>query len=73
MLSFAFFMLVRARLPLKIGTFNIIGTILAVFTLAIGVNGLTLMGLPFFITPVFQGVALILAVGATRYLKQENV
>jgi ribose transport system permease protein len=55
----------------KPGTYNIAGTIIAVFTLAVGVTGLQLLGAPFWIEPVFNGAALIIAVGVTRYLQKE--
>lgn len=56
---------------IKPGTFNVAGTIVAVFTLATGVTGLQLMGAPFWLEPIFNGVALIVAVGLTRYLRRE--
>lgn len=55
----------------KVGIFNVWGTILAVFTLAVGINGLTLLGVPSFIEPIFNGCALIIAVTATRFLRRE--
>ncbi len=56
---------------LSVGKFNVPGTVLAVFTLAVGITGLQLMGVEFFVAPIFQGVALILAVTAARYLNRE--
>jgi len=55
------------------GTYNIAGTIVAVFTLAVGVTGLQLLGAAFWIEGLFNGVALILAVGLTRYLQREEL
>jgi ribose transport system permease protein len=49
------------------GRFNVFGTILAVYVLAIGVKGLQLAGAPFWIPDVFNGAALLLAVGFTRF------
>ncbi len=57
----------------KIGVFNVFGTVLAVFTVAVGITGLQLMGVEFFVAPIFQGVALIAAVTAARYLQQEEI
>lgn len=57
----------------RLGTFNVVGTVIAVFTLAAGITGLQLMGVPFFIAPIFQGVALILAVTAVRILRREAI
>lgn len=48
------------------GRFNIIGTILGVFFLAVAVSGLTLAGVPPFIEQLFNGGALLVAVGLSR-------
>ena len=48
------------------GRFNIWGTILAVYVLATGVKGLQLVGAPFWIPDLFNGVALLLAVGLSK-------
>jgi len=45
------------------GRFNVWGTVLAVYVLAVGVKGLQLAGAPFWIPGLFNGVALALAVG----------
>lgn len=45
------------------GRVNVWGTVLAVFTLAVGVKGLQLMGAPFWLSDLFNGVALLVAVG----------
>jgi ribose transport system permease protein len=47
----------------KVGRFNIWGTILAIFLLATGVKGLQLAGGQGWITDAFNGAALLLAVG----------
>lgn len=52
-----------------VGQFNVWGTITAVVTLATGVAGLNLMGLPNWVEPAFNGVALLAAVSITRYLR----
>jgi ribose transport system permease protein len=52
-----------------VGQFNVWGTITAVITLATGVAGLNLLGLPNWVEPAFNGVALLLAVTLTRYLR----
>jgi ribose transport system permease protein len=57
----------------KVGVFNVFGTVLAVFTVAVGIAGLQLMGVEFFVAPIFQGVALIAAVTAARFLQQEEI
>lgn len=53
------------------GSFNVWGTVLAVITLQVGTTGLALLGAPFWIEPIFTGVALISAVAASRYLRGE--
>jgi ribose transport system permease protein len=52
---------------IKNGRFNVWGTILAVYVLAIGVKGLQLAGAPFWLPDLFNGVALALAVGVASY------
>ncbi|MGE0170396.1 ABC transporter permease [Nocardioides sp.] len=56
---------------IKVGVFNVWGTLVAVFTLAVGITGLSLLGVPTFIEPLFNGIALIVAVTATRYLRRD--
>jgi ribose transport system permease protein len=46
------------------GRFNAWGTVVGVFLLAVGINGLTLGGVPTWVSNVFNGGALILAVSA---------
>ncbi|MTD15129.1 ABC transporter permease [Nakamurella sp. YIM 132087] len=48
------------------GRFNIIGTLLSVLLLAVGVNGLSQLGTPQWVGPVFNGGVLLLAVGAAQ-------
>ena len=47
----------------KLGTFNVWGTLLAIFLLATGVKGLQLAGAADWVTDLFNGVALVVAVG----------
>lgn len=47
----------------KPGRVNVWGTVLAVFTLAVGVKGLQLTGTPFWVSDLFNGVALLVSVG----------
>nr|WP_189179535.1 ABC transporter permease [Microbispora rosea] len=53
------------------GVFNVWGTIIAVVTIQVGTTGLALVGAPFWIEPVFTGLALIVAVATARYLRGE--
>lgn len=55
------------------GFFNVWGTLLAVALLAIGFSGLGLMGVPFWVEPVFDGVALIVGVLLSRWTAKEGV
>ena len=50
----------------KLGFFNPLGVVLSVYLLAFGVNGLTMMGAPFWVEPVFNGSALIVAIGLAQ-------
>lgn len=47
---------------IKRGRFNVGGTFVGVLVLAVGVSGLNLLGAPFWVAPVFNGAALLLAV-----------
>ncbi len=49
------------------GRFNVLGTIIAVYTLAIAVAGLQQMGAPVWFEPVFNGAALVLAVASSHW------
>ncbi len=44
------------------GRFNVGGTVLALLLLAVGIAGLTQLGAPLWVSPVFNGLALIIAV-----------
>lgn len=49
------------------GRFNVWGTVVAVYVLATGVKGLELAGAPVWIPDLFNGVALLIAVGMAKY------
>ncbi len=49
------------------GRFNIWGTVVAVYVLATGVKGLQLAGAPIWIPDLFNGAALLIAVGLAKY------
>jgi ribose transport system permease protein len=51
----------------RAGRFNVWGTVVAVYVLAVGVTGFQLAGAPVWIPDMFNGVALILAVGLARF------
>jgi ribose transport system permease protein len=48
---------------IKPGRFNVLGTVVAIFLLAVGIAGLQQLSAPFWIPPVFNGGALLVAVG----------
>lgn len=48
------------------GQYNVVGTIVAVFIVAVGLAGLTQLGVAFYIEPVFTGVVLFVAVALTK-------
>jgi ribose transport system permease protein len=58
---------------LKVGRFNVWGTILALYLLATGVEGLQLAGLQLWITDLFNGVALIGAVSVAVISERRRV
>jgi ribose transport system permease protein len=47
---------------IKPGRFNALGTVVALFLLATGITGLQLLGAPFWVEPLFNGVVLTVAV-----------
>jgi len=49
------------------GRYNVWGTVVAVYVLAIGVKGLQLGGAPVWLPDLFNGLALLLAVGMARF------
>ncbi|MBU2668890.1 ABC transporter permease [Actinoplanes bogorensis] len=44
------------------GFYNVPGVIVAILLLAVGFNGLSLLGVPFWVQPMFNGLALLIAV-----------
>jgi ribose transport system permease protein len=55
---------------IKIGRFNILGTIVALYVLAIGESGLVLLGAPVWISNVFDGLTLIVALGFSAVVQR---
>ncbi|MGH2936596.1 MAG: ABC transporter permease [Solirubrobacterales bacterium] len=49
------------------GRFNVLGTVLVVYVLAAGVKGFQLAGAPTWIPDMFNGIALLTAVGLAKY------
>jgi ribose transport system permease protein len=54
------------------GYFNIAGTVVGVVVLALGVNGLALMGAPFWVSPIFNGAALLIAVSVAAVAERRR-
>jgi ribose transport system permease protein len=50
------------------GFFNVVGTIIGVLFVSVAVSGLTLSGASTWASPVFNGAALLVAVGLSHYL-----
>lgn len=55
------------------GRFNVVGTVVGVFFLAVSVSGLTLAGVPPFVSQLFDGAALLVAVLLSRFLRRTRV
>lgn len=57
----------------KPGYYNFVGTVVAIIVLAVGFNGLSLLGVPFWAQPLFNGgvllVAVLLARSEARHVK----
>lgn len=58
---------------LKNGRVNAWGTIVALYLLATGVKGLQLTGASFWVTDLFNGIALIVAVGLSGYQRRHRM
>jgi ribose/xylose/arabinose/galactoside ABC-type transport system permease subunit len=50
------------------GFFNVVGTLIGVLFVSVSVSGLTLAGASTWVSPVFNGAALLVAVGLSHYL-----
>jgi ribose transport system permease protein len=50
------------------GVYNVVGTILGVFFVAIAVNGFSLLGADTWVTPVFNGAALVVSVAISTLI-----
>jgi ribose transport system permease protein len=57
---------------IKPGRFNVWGTVVAIFLLATGVQGLELVGAKLYVNDYFNGIALILAVGAGIFVQRSR-
>jgi ribose transport system permease protein len=57
---------------IKLGSFNVLGTMIAICFLAAGVTGLVLVGVSSYVQPIFEGTALIVGVGLVRFLRRRD-
>jgi ribose transport system permease protein len=48
------------------GYYNVPGALIAILLLGVGFNGLSIMGVPFWVQPVFNGAVLLVAVLTAR-------
>jgi ribose transport system permease protein len=55
---------------IKLGRFNVVGTLVALYLLTVGITGLQLLGLQSWISDVFNGACLIFAVGFTILVRR---
>jgi ribose transport system permease protein len=53
---------------IKIGRFNVLGTVVAVILVAVGVSGLELNGIASWVQPIYDGGVLVIAVGSSALL-----
>jgi ribose transport system permease protein len=51
---------------IKPGRFNVGGVVIAILIIAVGINGLQILGIPFWVVDLFQGTALVVAVLLSR-------
>lgn len=50
----------------RAGRYNVVGSVVGILLLAVGFNGLSLLGVPFWVQPIFNGGVLLLAVIIAR-------
>jgi ribose transport system permease protein len=58
---------------IQVGRFNVVGTVVALYLLVVGVTGLVLLGAASWISDVFNGTALVLAVVFARLVGRGEV
>lgn len=57
---------------IRAGFFNVWGTVVGVYLLAVGGNGLIILGAPTWVTYVFNGIALLVAVSAATLVQRRK-
>jgi ribose transport system permease protein len=56
-----------------VGRFNVGGTLIGVYVVAVGISGFQLLGASFWVANVFNGVALLAAVAVARFLTKSDL
>jgi len=54
------------------GRYNVWGTVIGIFTIAVAINGFTFLGAEAWVTPVFNGLALVFAVAASTLMGRQR-
>lgn len=54
------------------GRYNVWGTVIGLFTLGVAINGFTFMGAQAWVTQVFDGLALVLAVAVSTLMRRHR-
>jgi ribose transport system permease protein len=57
---------------IQVGRFNVIGTVLAVYLVAVGQTGLILLGSPPWVSNVFEGAILVAAIGFSKLVSRNR-
>jgi len=57
---------------IRLGRFNVAGTLVAIYLVAVGVTGLQMLGFDSWIADVFNGTFLVFAVGLTVFLRRRS-
>lgn len=58
---------------LQLGRFNVLGTVVGLYLLAVGITGLQLLGVQGWVSDVFNGAALVLAIAFARLLRSDAI
>jgi ribose transport system permease protein len=56
---------------IKLGRFNVVGTLVAIYLLAVGITGLQVLGLQGWVIDVFNGACLVVAVGFAALIRRQ--
>jgi ribose transport system permease protein len=59
-------------IAISVGRFNVIGTVLGLYTIVVGQTGLALLGAPVWVGDVFSGGTLLVAIGFAALVQREG-